>query len=188
MTDIQKLCKSIKYIALGYVLLYFDINLGKLSILPDWLGFLLILHTLPILAEHVPSAALLRRPAILLIAWYAVLWIAKPFNFPMESYPLWQILYLIAEVVALYFHFQLLTDLATLSEEHGCPQTASLRRLRTVNTLIGTAFSLPLPWEKSEWLAIVTLIVYLIVWIWISIVLFGLKRNLALEEAIAEEE
>lgn len=188
MTDIQKLCGAIKYIALGYVLLYFDINLGKLSLLPDWLGFLLILRTLPALAEHVPSAALLRRLAILLIAWHAVKWSATLFNIPTESYPAWQILSLIIAVLSLYFHFQLLTDLATLSEEHGCPQTASLRRLRTVNTLIGTAFAIPLPWEKSEWLAIVTLVVYLVVWIWISIVLFGLKNDLALEEKLAEEE
>lgn len=182
----QNLCRAIKHIAWGYVLLYLDVNLATFNILPDWLGFLLILFALPALAEEVPSAALLRPFAILLAAWEGFEWLAKLFGASIGvdlTVP-----FLIINVIVLYFHFQLLTDLATLSEKFDCPQTAMLLRLRTVNTLIATALALPLPWEQAEWLAITALLVYGAIVIWICFVLFGLKRSLTEEENIEETE
>lgn len=182
----QNLCRAIKYIAWGYVLLYLDVNLATFNILPDWLGFLLIFHALPALADEVPSAALLRPFAVLLAACAGIEWVLKLFGGTI-SVDL-TIVSLIIAVVTLYFHFQLLTDLATLSEKFDCPQTAMLLRLRTVNTLIATALALPLPWERVEWLAITALLVYGAIVIWICAVLFGLKRSLTEEENIEETE
>lgn len=172
----QNLCRAIKHIAWGYVLLYLDINLATFNILPDWLGFLLILFALPALAEEVPSIALLRPFATLLAAWEGLEWLAKLFGASIGADL--TILFLIISVISLYFHFQLLTDLATLSEKYGCPQTNKLLRLRTVNTLIATALALPLPWERAEWAAFTILLINVAVTIWICFVLFGLKRAL----------
>ncbi len=172
----QKLCRAIKHIAWAYVLLYLDINLGTFNILPNWLGFLLILFNLPALAEEVPSAALLRPFAILLAAWAGIEWLLKLFGGAV-SVDL-TMLSLIIAVVTLYFHFQLLTDLASLSEKYDCPQTARLLHLRTVNTLLATALSLPLPLQNAEWLAITALLTYGAIVIWICCILFGLKRSL----------
>ena len=182
----EKLCRAIKHIAWGYVLLYLDINLATFNILPDWLGFLLILLALPALSDEIPSAALLRPFAVLLAACAGIEWVLKLFGGTI-SVDL-TIVSLIIAVVTLYFHFQLLTDLATLSEKFDCPQTAMLLRLRTVNTLIATALALPLPWEQAEWLAITALLVYGAIVIWICAVLFGLKRSLTEEENIEETE
>ena len=114
MNDMQKLCGAIRQIAWSYVLIHLNINLGTLNLLPDWLGYLLILNALPKLAEAVPSALLLRRPAILLIAWEAVLWVMALFGASAEILPLWQIADLIISAVSLYFHFRLLSDICTL--------------------------------------------------------------------------
>ena len=182
----EKLCRAIKHIAWGYVLLYLDVNLATFNILPDWLGFLLILFALPALANEVPSAALLRPFAILLAAWEGFEWLAKLLGASIGvdlTVP-----FLIVNVIVLYFHFQLLTDLAALSEKYGCPQTRKLLQLRTVNTLIATALALPLPWEQAEWLAIAALLVYGAIVIWICFVLFGLKRSLTEEESNEETE
>ena len=183
--DREKLCRAIKHIAWAYVLIYLDVNLVTLNILPNWLGFLLILLALPALADEVPSAALLRPFAVLLAACAGIEWVLKLFGGTI-SVDL-TIVSLIIAVVTLYFHFQLLTDLATLSEKFDCPQTAMLLRLRTVNTLIATALALPLPWEQAEWLAITALLVYGAIVIWICAVLFGLKRSLT-EEGNDEEK
>lgn len=180
----EKLCRAIRHIAWAYVLLYLDINLATFNILPDWLGFLLILYALPALADEVPSAALLRSFAILLAAWEGFEWLAKLFGASIDTDL--SIPSLIISVIVLYFHFQLLTDLATLSEKHGCPQTQKLLHLRTVNTLIATALSLPLPWQKAEWAAIAALLIYGAIVIWICVVLFGLNRSLS-EEKTEEE-
>lgn len=178
MTDREQLGKAIQFIAWGYVLLYLDINLGPVNILPNWLGFLLILRALPIIAEEVPSAALLRPLCSLLATWDGIQWLATCFGITTELniiVCIFTILTVIASVAGLYFHFQLLTDLATMSEQYNCPRTDRLLRLRTVNTLITTVFALPLPWETVEWLAIVALLVFLFISIWICVVLFSLK-------------
>lgn len=180
----QNLCRAIKYIAWAYVLIYLDINLGTFNILPNWLGFLLILHALPALAEAVSSAALLRPFAILLAAWEGFEWLAKLFGGTISTD--FMMVSLISTVITLYFHFQLLTDLATLSEQHCCPQTDKILHLRTVNTLIATALALPLPWQKIEWFAIAALLVYGAIVIWLCFVLFGLKRSLTEEEDESE--
>ena len=182
----QKLCRAIKFIAWGYVLLYLDVNLATFNILPDWLGFLLIFLALPALADEVSSAALLRPFAILLAAWEGFEWLTKLIGASIGADL--SIPFLIINVIILYFHFQLLTDLAALSEKFDCPQTSKLLHLRTVNTLIATALALPLPWERAEWLAIGALLVYGAIVIWICVVLFGLKRSLTEEENNEEED
>ena len=70
----EELADAVKRIAWGYVLLHVNVNLGSLNILPNWLGYLLILGVLPMLGEREPSALLLRPLGILLALWEGVLW------------------------------------------------------------------------------------------------------------------
>ena len=61
-------------LAWGYFFLYFDFNLGPVSILPDFVGYLLFLSGIGLLQEERRDLALLRPLAILLAIWHTALW------------------------------------------------------------------------------------------------------------------
>lgn len=170
----EKLCDGVKHIAWGYLLLYFNINLGTLNILPNWLGYILILGALPVISEAEKSAKLLRPLGILLALWEGVQWVSFFFGGTFDGYAL----EVIVAVVSLYFHFQLLTNLANVAAKYGCPEKDRILKLRTVRTVIATAIMLPIPWEEYMAGLAVTAIVGMIVTIWICSVLFSLRRSL----------
>ena len=70
----EKLAGAVKFIAWGYILLHLNFNLGTLNILPNWLGYVLMLQALPILGNDEPSAPLLRPLGIILALWEGALW------------------------------------------------------------------------------------------------------------------
>lgn len=174
MDEYKPLPAAVKRIAWGYLLIHLHFNLGTIDLLPDWLGYWFMLSALPVLAEEVPTASLLRPFGILLTGWYAVDWVLKMLGTGVGT----GILSLLVSIVSLYFHFQLLTDLAAISEKYGCPQTARLRTLRTVQTVVCTILALPLNWVDWEPLAYIVLFAGIIAAIWIAVVLFSLRRSL----------
>lgn len=166
---------AVKSIAWGYILLYFNFNIGTLDLLPAWLGYLLFFGALPVLSQACPTAKLLRPFALGLALWNGVTWILGSGWYP-------GIVGVIDGVVSLYFHFQLLTELAALAGIYSCPQQQKLLTLRTVNTVLQTVFILlGQLLAEAEGIAIVLLVVNLVVLVWICVVLFGLRR--ALENA-----
>ena len=82
-------------------------------------------------------------------------------------------------MVSLYFHFQLLTNLANIARRHGCPQEESLRTLRTVQVLLLTASYLALNWLDSAAVFTILAVVSLAVAVWICKTLFSFQRFLA---------
>lgn len=176
----ENLAGAVKNIAWGYVLLHLNLNLGTLNILPNWLGYLLMLGALSILGEHEPSALLLRPLGILLAVWEGSLWGLAIFGISFDL----SVFNLIAAVVSLYFHFQLLTNLAVLAEKNCCTEQRRILHLRTVRTLLITLLALPIPWVQYVGLTIGIVIVNLIVAIWICSVLFALSH--ALEDNVGE--
>ena len=179
----EKLTDAVKQIAWGYVLLHVNINLGTLNILPNWLGYVLMLGALPILGEREPSALLLRPLGILLAIWESVIWTLTIFGVSFDS----TVLSIIAAAVSLYFHFQLLTNLADFAQQHHCPEQCRILHLRTARTLLITVFSLPVPWQRYEGLTIGIVVVNLIVALWICSVLFSLRQSLEAEGAAPTE-
>lgn len=171
----EQIANAVKKIAWGYVLLHVNINLGSLNILPNWLGYVLMLGALPILGESEPSALLLRPLGILLALWEGLLWGLTLFGVSFDS----TVLNVIATALSLYFHFQLLTNLSELARQNDCPEERRILHLRTVRTLLITAFSLPVPWRQYEGLTIVFVLINLVVALWICSVLFSLCRSLS---------
>lgn len=181
---IQRLCNAVKWIAWGYLFLHLDIHLGVLNILPDWGGYLLILFALTVLGEEEKSALLLRPLGILLAVWEGIWWLAGLIGCSVEN----EMLIVIATVLSLYFHFQLLTNLAEIAERYDCPERERLLVLRTVRTICITVFgllALPTPWHKSSlWetlssgITVGIVVIHLLVAIWLCIVLFSLRRSL----------
>jgi hypothetical protein len=179
----EKLADAVKQIAWGYLLLHININLGTLNILPNWLGYVLMLSVLPLLGEAAPSALLLRPLGILLALWEGLLWGLTIFGISFDS----TVLSIIAAALSLYFHFQLLTNLAELAQRYSCPEERRILHLRTVRTLLITVFSLPIPWEKYQVFSIGMAVVFVVVAFWICIVLFSFRSSLSETSPGAED-
>ncbi len=141
--DYTALVSILRKISWAYILIVFSIHLAWLDILPDWLGYGLLISAIPDLAKYVPSASLLHTFACLLTVWNFIVWgmdLMGGYDFP-------QLITVIFGCISIYFHFQLLTNLADLSDSTGCSQGRRLRSLRTFNTLLQTMLAFPVPWE-----------------------------------------
>lgn len=171
----QRLADSVKLIAYGYLLLHLNFNLGTLNVLPNWLGYIQILRALPALGEYEPSALLLRPLGILLALWEGVLWTVDLAGSSLTGY----LFTVIATVIALYFHFQLLTNLADIAGSCSCPERKRILTLRTVRTVLITLFALPIPWDSYKILTVGMVVVFIVVAVWLCTVLFSFRRSLA---------
>ena len=153
MTDRSTLYKGLSCAAWGYFFLIFDVNLGTVSILPRFLGWLLFLYTIDELQEERRDLALLRPLGILLALWSGADWLASWVGKDVDGHFL--PLDLIAAVAQLYFLFQFLTDMAALAEAHhpkGGELERKIRLCRTVQTVLVTAFALVPYLSAPRWL------------------------------------
>lgn len=143
MTDRETLYKGVSCAAWGYLFLYLDINLGTVSILPRFVGWLLFLSAVKHLSSQRRDLALLRPLGILLAVWNGADWLASWAGTTLDGrFPA---LDLIVGAASLYFHFQFLTDCAALAAQYQPPDGELDRRLlrwRTVQTLLITAVTL----------------------------------------------
>ena len=80
--------------------------------------------------------------------------------------------------MGLYFHFQLLTNLAEIAGWYGCPEQRKILCLRTVRTLLVTGLSLPVPWARYAGLTLGVAVVNLAAALWICSLLFSLRSSL----------
>lgn len=177
---------AIKKIAWGYVFLYFNITIGPIDILPSWAGYLLIFSAISVLALYEESSQLLRNVAALLAVWSAFDWALTILEANNHGsgvfYSLYSLAGTVASVIAIYFHFQLLTNLAGIAAQLGFEdRAAGFLRLRTINTVLQTILALCTSFyflEQILWLAIVLLIVNLIVLVCIVVNLFGFRKQI----------
>lgn len=188
----ETLTKQLRRLAWGWVILHLDFHLDPVNLLPDWLGYILILNGLLGITAYVPQASLLFSFGMGLGAVSLLQWLLAFFGITFA--PTW--LTLVTSVVSLYFQFQLLEDLATLSDVNECTTGSILRRLATYNLLcctilylvtfldvdlsegFGGSVSLP------ELLLVALLLVGLIITIQIARALFAFQREMADKEEI----
>ena len=159
---------ALKKIAWGYVFIYFSINLGAVDILPAWIGFILILQALDGVAEREPSAKLLKPFAFVLITValirWVVAWFSGSLNFAWVS--------IIIGIIGLYFHFQLLTNLADAATKGGSRYGKKLRFYRNLQVLLVTVLTMmnaaiiPSSWEAFNWvmLGLTAILIIGLVW------------------------
>ena len=143
MTDRNTLYEGVSHAAWGYLFYYLDINLGTVSILPRFVGCLLLLSAIRCLSEERRDLALLRPFGILLTLWSGADWIASWMGRTLDEWFL--PLNLVVSVASLYFHFQLFTDLAALAAAYQQPGDNLDRRLlrwRTVHVALTTSAAL----------------------------------------------
>ncbi|MCD8119805.1 MAG: hypothetical protein LUE29_10070 [Lachnospiraceae bacterium] len=198
--QMRKLGHAITYILWGYVLLHLDFNVetiwdynyvtgetvgGALNLLPDWVGYLLILKALPAIGEEEPSATLLASLAKVLAAIAGILWVTSIFT----DSPYLLVLELTELAVNMYFIYQLFTNLAAIAGKYGYPGQKKLLTLRTVNTVMGAALyiagQLSTLWQLeveiyglAGIIVVASLLFLLAVGVWTGVVLWSLKKYL----------
>ncbi len=186
--ETKTLSYAVKRIAVSYIFIYFSINIWSLDILPEWLGYFMIASVLPIISEQEQSAKLLRPFGIALGIWNIIEWVLKILN---EEFSL-TLISLIIGIITIYFHFQLITNIASLDIEQ--PKRKRLITLRTVIVILHTlvCVSLYIPANLFDEEVYTYIIMFMgvsqvILCIWIACELFGLASTLKQKEAEADE-
>ena len=184
MMDYQKLYSGISKAAWGYFFLYFNLNFNNVSILPSFVGYLLFLSAINLLKDEERELSLLRTLAVIMALWTGVEWLASFVGLNLEG--MWQFIDIIISLVNLYFHFQFLTNLASIAAKYqpeGYELDAKLLRYRTLQTIMLTAIEVVLcfqPWLSEAWtvISVCMVIVYVIAGICLMKALFDLRKCL----------
>lgn len=173
----EQLSSALRKIFWAYIFLYFNINLGTIDILPSWVAFIMFSSAIDNgIAKEEASAELLKPITMLLGIYYFITWILAMFGITSG-------LFLISEaatVIALYFHFQLLTNLANIARKYGCEQEKGLLNLRTVQTILMTILAFTVHFEEIYWLSLTLVVIQVIIMICICYVLSKFRH--AIEE------
>lgn len=192
MTDQQTLFTGVSRAAWGYFFLYFNINLGTVSLLPSFVGFLLFLSAIHLLQEEQRNLTLLRPLGIMLVIWHGINWGLSWFGGTLEGR--FEVLSLIISLASLYFHFQLFTDFAELAAKYQQPEDALDRRLlcwRTIQTVLLTVMTLmayPAQWFSDWWdyVVMAMAVVHFIAGICLMMALFALRKIFIDHEEVTE--
>lgn len=145
MTERQTMRQGLSHAAWGYFFLFFDLNLGTVSIFPEFVGWLLLLSAIEKLSGERRDLLLLRSLCGLLAAWNGADWLLSWLGSGANGHFLF--LDLLGSAAALYFHFQFLSDMAALAERlqpEGDDLDQRLRRRRNVQVVTTTAAALAL--------------------------------------------
>ena len=188
--ETKTLSSAIKKIAISYILIYLHINISVIDILPDWLGYFLIVSVLPIISEKEKSAQLLKPFGIAIGIWNIFEDVLKIAGDELNL----TVISLIFSIITIYFHFQLITNVANLDIEE--PTKKRLLNLRTATVILHTVltFSLFIPTvidvdnEIYTYILMIMLIPQLIICFWISGELFKISKVMKEKENEIPEE
>ena len=185
MTDYQKLYTGIGRAAWGYFFIYFDFNINTVSILPSFIGYLLFLSAINYLCDEERELNLLRTLVTILTVWHIASWLASWASIDLDG--MLQVVDIIIGVVNIYFHFQLLTNLASIATKYQSADDeldAKLLRYCTLQTVMLTAVIIIgylAKWmpELATVVSIGMIIIYLFVGILLMKALFDLRRSIS---------
>lgn len=185
---------GIKKIAAGYLFLHITFSLGVVDLLPDWAGYLLMLQGIGMIGEWRESALLLKSIGRILMGLEVLKWAGSFLGIALEV----ELLTVFMCMIDLYFHFQLLTEIAEIGRETGPGYWKKICRMRTAKTVLSTAMAvvtlLPVPhivWNGyhlvRDWLMPGLAVIFLLLALWIFFTLRALASNLLLEGEISNQ-
>lgn len=185
MTDYKKLYDGIGKAAWGYLFIYFNINLGTVNILPTFVGYLLFLSAIKHLSGEERELKLLETLGAILMIWHLASWIASFAAIDLDG--MLQVVDIIIGIINIYFHFQLLTNLASIAAKYqheGDELDKRILNCRTFQTVMLTAVIILLyltKWLNDFGIYASTLgaILYLIAGVILMKTLFDLRRCFA---------
>ena len=168
MAQREQLSQALRKIFWAYIFLYFDINLGTIDILPAGLGYIFFYQAIrDCLEQEEKSTELLKPICWILIIYRIVEWFMNIFQLPTDIFIITEMM----SVVALYFHFQFLTNLANIAHKYDCPVENTLLALRTVHTIMMTLLTFTVHFKEIEWLSLIIVVSQVFIMILICYVL-----------------
>ena len=193
MTDYTKVYNGISKVIWGYFFLYFNINLGTISILPSFVGYFLFSGAIDLLKDEERELSLLKPLCMILGVWEGIEWLANCVGYIFDGK--WQFINLIIGLLNLYFHFQFITNLASIAIKHqqeGCIYDKKLLKYRTILTILQTIFIVFtafnfIPEEVLIYITLALGIVFVIVCIGMMVILNQLRKNLKYDEEITDD-
>lgn len=172
--------------AWGYLFLNLNISFGKLNILPEFGGYLLLLSAINSWSVERRDLLLLRPIGKLLVVWSGIDWVMN-LIWGISIYELtglWQFGNLLAGVAAMYFHFQFLTDSAAIAAEYQAPDgqlDQTILRRRTWMVVLTTVVMLNI--LLRDWLGdgcfMALAVIRVIIGISVVMAMFALRWELA---------
>ena len=193
MTDYTKVYNGISKVIWGYFFLYFNINLGTISILPSFVGYILFSGAIDLLKDEERELSLLKPLCMILGVWEGIEWLANCVGYNFDGN--WQFVNLIIGLLNLYFHFQFITNLASIATNHqqeNCSYDKKLLRYRTVQTVMLTIILVitnlySLFNEIWVYVSLILAICYIIICLYIMATLSELKKHLQTDNIITDE-
>lgn len=168
MEQTEKLSQALRKIFWAYIFLYFDINLGTIDILPAGLGYVFFYQAIrDCLEQEEESTKLLKPICWILITYRIIEWFMNIFQLPSDIFIITEMM----SVVALYFHFQLLTNLANIAHKYNCPVENTLLALRTIHTVMMTILTFTVHFKEIEWLSLMIMVAQVFIMIFICYVI-----------------
>lgn len=188
MTDKDKLIHGFDRVAWGYFFLYFDINFGTVSGLPDFVGFILFLSAIKLLHAEERELILLKPLGIFLLIWEATDWIMSFWGGDLDELSIF--FHLLFTLANLYFQFQLITNLASIASQYQPIEAnydAKLLTCRSMQTIIITGIAVltdfgDLLGIDVRYITGFTAVVYIIAVIFLMKALFGFRKYLMLTQ------
>lgn len=173
MEQREQLSRALQKTFWGYIFLYFDFNLGTIDVLPAWSGYFFFYQLINNILETEEESIKLLKPLCIILSIYRLIeWFIVMCGMKMD-------ILIVSElfaVIALYFHFQFLTNLANIAHKYDCPQGKNLLTLRTIHTILMTILTFTMHFEEIESLSIIIMIAQVIIMILICTVIAKFRR------------
>lgn len=187
----EKRYAALTKVAWGFVFTYLDFRLGSINVLPNFIGFWMIYSAIVQLAEECRDLTLLKPFALILTLWSAIDWCLSLIGISADQ--MLPLVGTIVGLVSLYFHFQLLTDLAQFAPDdaEGSALRSRLLVIRNILIIANTVSILGIQvmkvWEDMQFVLLWVYLAVIIAILALMINLFYLRSRLRPEEQQIEK-
>lgn len=156
----MNISKAIKQVSTALLFIVYNINIGTINILPNWIGFYLIYKAIQEIGKVERSALLMNKISIFLFVYYLIEWIFHIFMISLDIVPF----YLFISILTLYLFYHLFTSISLICESKNSKYTRKIISLRNVLTITFTLSSLSTYLFENEGniIQLIVLIVYVI--------------------------
>ena len=165
--------KAIKNVAWYILLVSYHFNIGIIDVLPDWLGYILLYSAVETIGKIQPSAKLLKKFSMIMIADSVFQTVCKIFDFTAQSY----VYGLMIAVIHIYLDFQILTDIWHTAQEHQSYSGDKIPLLRNITTF---TYTISFVFLYSDWNVYVTIgvaVINIVMKTYLAFVLFSHAKD-----------